>query len=293
MGMYNYVGHDGEQVKCFYVPAICVDYNKETKEAVVGFHTSGGRLENCNNAPYMTHYYNYGKDFAILKYYLIDDENEPFMHVFRNGKFVETVRISDMPDDCHLNNVIDNYGEWTNIHSVSDAREFIKDYRYYRDMQISMETEALERIGLSYKLASFSEMKEKGADAIRYECQMRAQISNEVYALTTKIFNDKWYDVSHESHLDIIGLALDDYLEDAKRREWRRKEFEWYAIFTQVALMLRENYNEPVEAYYSWATSQGIEVDRDWVRSLFCKYTVPAPEEVVREYEEYLENRGW
>jgi hypothetical protein len=301
MGMYDYVGYDGEQVKCFYVPCINVKYNKETKESVVGFGVSGGRLICQNDATYMTHYYNYGKDFAVIEYRLMPREENPYVHIFRDGKFVETVAINNMSDDYKLPyNVIDHYGEWTNIHTPRDLREFVKDYHHYNELYKSMEAEALEHVGLSYKLPGFNEMKQKSSDAIQYECMMRNQIGHEVYNQTCKIFNERWYDNSRESPLDIIGLIIDDYIDvhadhssdDDWRKPWRH-EYEWYIIFKEAIETLKGEYSEPVEAYYAWAQRQGIEVDRDWIYELFCKYVVPAHEELVKSYEEYLDNRGW
>lgn len=297
MGLYNYVGDCGEQVKCFYVPAINVDYNRETKECTVNIFSSGGRLEGCNDAPYMTHYYNYGKDFAILEYRLMGKDESPYFHVFRNGKFVETVELNDAPEDYNLPyNVIDHYGEWINAHSIHELRDFIKEH-YETDANcVQMETEALEKIGLSYKLGSFAEMQAKGGDWIRWECQMRSQISTEVNHSTWDPFMAKWYDRSRESNLDMIGLVLDDYLYDTTVRKadgWARKEFEWHMIFTQVLEKLTDEFKNPIGDYFDWAEKWGIEVDRNWVLELFSKYTKPVSDELVREYEEYLDSRGW
>lgn len=297
MGMYNYVGDCGEQVKCFYVPAINVDYNRETKECTVNIYSSGGRLESCNDAPYMTHYYNYGKDFAILEYRLMGKDESPYFHVFRDGKFVETAELNDVPEDYDLPyNVIDHYGEWINAHTIQDLRTFVAGHRETDANCIQMETEALEKIGLSYKLSSFAAMQEKGADWIRYECQMRNQIYDEVNALTWKPFLEKWRDSSRDSNLDMIGLVLDDYIYDTTIRAadgWARKEFEWYMIFTQVLEKLASEFDNPIDAYFDWTEKWGIEVDKNWVLELFSKYTKPVSEELIREYEEYLDNRGW
>lgn len=297
MGLYNYVGYEGEQVKCFYVPAINVDYNRKTKECKVNIFSSGGRLEGCNDAPYMTHYYNYGKDFAILEYRLMGKDESPYFHVFRNGKFVETVELNNVSDDYALPyNVIDHYGGWINAHTIQDLRTFVKEH-YETDANcIQMETEALEKIGLSYKLGSFADMQAKGGDWIRYEYQMRNQISAEVSKLTWEPFLKKWEDNSRESNLELIGLVLDDYIYDTTVRKadgWARKEFEWHMIFSQVLEKLADEFDNPIDAYFEWAEKWGIEVDKMWALELFSKYTRPASEELIKEYEEYLDNRGW
>lgn len=40
MGMYDYIGHSGDQVKYFYVP--CISINPTTDPPTVCFGTSGG-----------------------------------------------------------------------------------------------------------------------------------------------------------------------------------------------------------------------------------------------------------
>jgi hypothetical protein len=297
MGLYNYVGYDGEQVKCFYVPAINIDYNRETKECKVNIFSSGGRLEGCNDAPYMTHYYNYGKDFAILENRLIEDEENPYIHVFRDGKFVETVYVNDVGDDYDLpSNVIDNWGTWTTAHNIRELKALTKEHREADVTSRQMEIDALEQIGLSYKLGSFAEMQKRGIEAMQQEFQMREKISTEVHNLIWKPWIEKWEDNSRESDLQMIGLVLDDYIHDMNVRQpdgWGRKEFEWHVIFTYLLERLCDQFNNPVEDYFDWAEKWSIEMDRNWVLELFSKYTKPVSDELVKEYEDYLDHRGW
>lgn len=298
MGLYDYVGHDGDQVKCFYVPCISVKYNKETKKAEVVFYSSGGRLASANNAPYMTCYYNYGKDFAILDYQWYQHDT-PIVHIFKDAKWVETKNWNEFDDDySYPEATIDKYGEWTNIHSVPDMREFIETFMREDANYTQMETDGLEAVNLSYKLGGRDHYMSMGLDAMQEEFRLREEIQAEAYNHTLKHFNEKWYDNSRESDLHIIGLVLEDYLDEQRpnRENWRdthRKEYEWYAIFSQAIDYLSDKFENPLEEYFEWTEKQGIEVDKEWARSLFEKYSQEPSEELVREYEEYFENRGW
>lgn len=298
MGMYDYVGHSGDQVKCFYVPCITVHYNKETQKSEVYFHTSGGKLANANNAPYKTCYYNYSKDFAILDYQWYNQDT-PVVHIFKDAKWVETREWNEFEDDYNYPDVtIDKYGEWTNIHSVADMKEFVETFMREDANYIQMETDGLEAINLSYRLSSRDTYMAMGIDAMQEEFRLREEVRSVAYNHTLKRFNEKWIDHTKESELHIIGLVLDDYLDEQRenRELWRdthRKEYEWYEIFSQAVDYLSDKFNNPVEDYFEWAEKQGIEIDREWTIGLFEKYNREPSEELRKEYEAYLDNRGW
>jgi hypothetical protein len=298
MGLYDYVGDAGDQVKCFYVPCITVKYNKETKKGDVCFHCSGGRLAGANNAPYMTHYYNYGKDFAILDY-LFASSTTPIVHIFKDARWVETREWNEFEDDYDYPPVtIDKNGDWTNIHSAVDMKEFVETFIREDANCTQMETDGLEAVNLSYKLSSMDHYRSIGIDAMRAEFGLRDQIRNEAYNYTLKPFYEKWADNSRESDLHIIGLVLEDYLDKQRpnRENWRdvnRYEYEWYAIFSEAISYLSEKFENPIEEYFEWAKKQGIEVDREWAIGLFDKYAQIVPERLIKEYEEYINNRGW
>ena len=299
MGLYDYVGHSGNQVKCFYVPCINVKYNREARKSDVGFYTSGGRLAGANNAPYMTHYYNYGKNFAILDYAFVRYDNRAIVHIFKDAKWVETREWNEFEDNYDYPPVtIDKNGNWLNIHSAVDMKEFIDTFIREDANYTQMEMDALEAVNLSYKRPGRDHYLSMGLEAMQAEFDLRNQISNEAYNHTLKPFYKKWADKSRESDLCIIGLVLEDYLDEQRpnRENWRdthRPEYEWYAIFSDAIDYLSDKFKNPLEEYFKWAEKQGIEIDREWATDLFEKYNQEPSEELVREYEEYLEKRGW
>ena len=298
MGLYDYVGHSGDQVKCFYVPCITVKYDKETKRSDVCFHCSGGRLAGANNAPYMTPYYNYGKDFAILDYHWYEHE-APKVHIFKDAKWVETREWHEFEDDYDYPPVtIDKNGDWTNIHSAVDMKEFVETFIREDANYTQIETDGLEAVNLSYGLYDIDHYREMGLEAMQAEFGLREQIRNEAYNHTLKPFYEKWADRSRESELHIIGLVLEDYLDEQRpnRENWRdvnRLEYEWYAIFSNAIDYLSDKFENPLEDYFEWAEKQGIEIDREWTIGLFEKYNQDPSEDLVKEYEECLDNRGW
>lgn len=298
MGLYDYVGTSGDQVKCFAVPCIPVKYNKETRTAEVGFYTSGGRLASANNAPYKTHYYNYGKDFAILDY-AFARTNGAIVHIFKDAMWVETREWEEFEDEYDYPPVtIDKHGNWTNIKSAKDLKEFVSTFIREDANYVQMEMDALEAMNISYKIGSRDHYMSMGLDAMQEEFKIRSQIQSEVYEHTLKPFYDKWADLSHDSDIEIIGLVIEDYLDEQRpnRESWRdthRHQFEWHQIFTQAIEYLSDRFKNPVEDYFAWAKTQHIEVDEKMIIDLFDQYNKPAEESLRVDYEKMIEERGW
>jgi hypothetical protein len=293
MGMYDYVGHSGDQVKCFDVPCLTVNkYNKETKKAEPYFHVVGGRLKNMNTAPYMTPYYNYGPDFAILDYRWYEHE-PPMAHIFKNGEWVETVECADMADTYDYPPVtIGYYGDRINISSAAEMHAFVAEFIAMDKRQEEILADKYAAANITEKFITRDRALDMGHEALMAEIAIRNEIETYAFNSTFGPFNEKWFDRSHESELEIIGLVLYDYLDEQRDvregyRDTTRVEYEWYALFGGAIECLKEKFANPVEDYLQWCDREGIEVDKQMVRGLFAKYTQPAPQDVIDEYEKY------
>lgn len=272
MGMYDYVGTEGEQVKCFYVPCINIAVNEKTGEKRASLHAMGGLLRGFDEVPYMTPYYNYGKDFCIVEYRW---EDVPYIHVIRDARFEETIDIADIPDNFNLTPVmIDNYGVKLNITSVKELKEFIQDYHEKKELSYLMEVQYLSDYGLDYKL-DFDRMRKLNSAELDAESKIRDAVGKKVYEKTMKLFNDRWF-IPDEENFCYFGLTIADYIEmeviGNPDRE-PRVDDDWSVIFETAYELLSSNYENPLNAYFDWCDKQGIVVDKDFVRSLFEKFT--------------------
>ena len=295
MGMYDYVGKSGDQVKCFYLPCFSVrNFNKETKTAECSFHVVGGRLASANNAPYVTPYYNYGKDFAILDYAFYESET-PQIHFFRDGKWVRSADYDRVSDRYQYPPVtIDKYGEYINIKSAKEMKQFVDEFIKMDKTQTQMMNDALEAVNLSSRIGSIDHYRSMGIDAMNAEFRLRDQIRNEVYANTFAIFSQKWFN-KNKSNLDLIGMIIYDYMDEQKEerdgyRTTDRLEYEWYALFAGVVDLLKSEYENPVEEYFKWCDCNHINIDKEQVKSLFEKYTQNPNDDIIAEFERKIEN---
>ena len=295
MGMYDYVGRCGDQVKCFDLPCFSVrNYNKETKRAECNFHVVGGRLASANNAPYMTPYYNYGKNFAILDYRWYEHE-EPKVHFFRDGKWIRTSNCNKVSDRYNYPPVtIDYYGNRISISSVKEMKAFVSEFIETDKRHTQMETDGLEALNISYKLRDINYYKSIGQDAMNEEFRLRDQVYHDVYNLTFAIFNKKWFPEDHKSELNLLGMVVYDYLDEQREqrngyRTSNRVEYEWYALFSGAVNILKDKFENPVEAYLAWCDKEEIQIDKNQVKELFTKYTQVPSDKVITEFEQKIE----
>ena len=277
MGMYDYINKNGDQVKCFYVPCITIHDNKDTNGKEVSFYASGGQLKGYAEGPvpFMTPYYNYGHTFAIMEFHLLPSSMEPVVHIIRDKCFVETFDISALPDDYDLpKNVIDKYGQWYNIKSAQELKQFIAEDREVKKRVRETEEVELAKVGLKVQLPAFD--KSRPAEDYIREFKIREEIDNKIHAEIQKPFMDKWWNGEHDSKLDIIGFVLADYDDVISRPDERvqRTEEDWKLIFTQaVEYLEKEGYPTPLHNYFQWCEKEGIEIDRHKATELFSKYT--------------------
>ena len=269
MGMYDYVGAEGEQVKCFYVPCITIDEKGEIPHAKI--HTMGGLLRGFDEVPYQTPYYNYGKDFCIVEYRWVDS---PYIHVILNAKYSETIAIADLKDDFVIPPVvIDNYGDRLNIHSSQELKEFVDDYRVKKELSYVMEVQYLSDYGLSYRL-DIDRMRQLSLDELQAEAKIRDTIARKVYDKTMKLFNDRWYQPEDENMIS-FGLVVADYIElevEKNPKRIPRTQDDWRLIFKTVFEQVKAHFENPVQAYFEWCDTVGINIDKEFVTEIFEKY---------------------
>lgn len=296
MGMYDYVGISGDQVKCFDVPCLSINkYNGETKKAEPYFHVLGGRLKNMNTAPYKTLHYNYGPDFAILDYRWYENE-PPMAHIFKNGEWVETIECSDMPDNYEYPPVtIGYYGDRISISSVAEMREFVSTFIKMDKLQEEILADKYAAANITEKFISRDRALNMDHEALKAEIAMRNEIDAYAFNCTFGPFNEKWFDRSHDSELHIIGLVLADYIDEQQGfkngyRDVPRVEYEWYTLFGGAIDYLKDKFANPLEDYFDWCDREGIELDKENARSLFDKYTKDPSEAEIQEYEAKIQD---
>lgn len=295
MGMYNYIGVSGDQVKCFYVP--CIPVNKDSLGVYnASFGTSGGRLRSVNDAPYMTPFYNYGKDIAILDYPLMWDREETQVHIIRDGHWVETLHVKDMAEDYNLPVcVIDGHGTRFMIDTVENLKQFLIDADIASKGYESSYNNALEAANLA-RFPHIDEWRQLSHEEVQARHEFYMSAMDAAYQEHQKPFHEKWYDTEHESELDILGLAFADYLESLKDEGWQRHEFEWHIIFSDAISRLLIHFSDPVSAYIDWCAKEGIDssvVDEGVLREVVAKYATTPSDEVFNDYERMREERGW
>ena len=276
MGLYDYINKDGDQIKCFYVPCITIQENKETGEKEVSFYASGGALRSFVKAPvpFMTPYYNYGETFAIMEYRLLPKEYEAMVHIVRNGYYVESFNIDNLPDNYNLpKHVIDKYGQWYNIDSAIDMKFFIAEHALTTEQAEQETKDELAKVGLKTQLPAFD--KTRPVEDYVKEFKIREEIDTKIHETIYKPLLKKWWNYSHESKLEIIGFILADY-EDVKNKPTervQRTEDDWRLIFSQaIEYLKKENYPTPLNNYFQWCEKEGIIIDRHKAAELFAKY---------------------
>ena len=270
MGLYSYIGN-GEQVKCFYLPNIILDYNTHGQIENVRFLTIGGNLESYQAVPYSTFYYNYGKDFGILEFRL---EENPHLHIIHDGVYKNTIRVDKLKDNQTVPYVIvDNHGHQIDIHSAGEIKQFVSEYEMVMQLWKETRTQMLLRNNLPLNL-TMEDARNMSSQKLSYVLSETSRIQDEAYAQTLGVFNKRYYKKS-DSDLFIIGLVLHDYLHNMKIKAEHgvcRKELEWKHIFSAVIDELKDKYENPLEAYFMWCDAEGIQIDQKWPKGLFDLY---------------------
>ncbi len=280
MGMYDYINKNGDQVKCFYVPCITIQEDKE-----VSFYATGGQLASYVKAPvpFMTPYYNYGHTFAIMEYHLLPKEYEAMVHIIRDGHFVETFDIHTMPKNYDLpETVIDKYGQFYNIHSTKELKQFIVENADIEKRVRETEESELAKVGLKVQLPAFD--KSRPIEEYVKEFKIREGIDEKIHQEIQKPFLMKWWNYDHDSKVEIIGFLLADY-EDVKKRpkeRVQRTEEEWALIFSKaIEYLKKDGYPTPLNNYFQWCEKEGIVIDRHNATQLFSKYAQMSDDEAL------------
>ena len=119
MGMYDILGNNGEQVKCFEV-------NYPTADGEIA--CSAGSLNHYGvgeEVPYQSWSYNHGKDFLIID---CGYHDESLIHVIHNGKYDQTVTQAFW-STLIFNHCIDKLGNrLQNINDVADALTYVETF---------------------------------------------------------------------------------------------------------------------------------------------------------------------
>ena len=292
MGMYDYVGTSGDQVKCFYVPYITVKKDKNGNYRAY-HHTSGGRIVNVNKTPYMTPYYNYGPNFAILDYSICWNGDNTEVHIIRDGNWVETLTVAEMEKaNYKLPPVIlDADGTRYKARSIQDIKNIIRDYAEAKKEQKDLTNTYLQMRGYSPQL-DFEKLQTLSDEERLKEFSTRNIVSRDVMSITMEYVDKKWVDVSHNSELQLMGNIF-AYYQDCKTRNIEHHEFEWYVACAELYATLKKKHQDPVVDYMLWCNKEGIELDRDAMVAFFDKYNRKPTDAERADYEQYVAKRGY
>ena len=274
MGMYNYIGTSGDQVKCFYVPCISVS---PTNTVCMG--SMGGQLESVNDTPYMTPYYNYGEDFGIMTFDLAFTPLGTEVHIVRDGKWVETLSAMEMDDNYDLPPVIiNNFGTFFNVHSVAELKQMLQEFHDANAEYDRILLEGLEAHNLQGRFPLISEFRDKSHEERSAELAIRSEIGDLAYRSTQKIVNEKW--VIHDPDADmaeLVGLVYADWYHQNHPEEWtrpdvwQRPEEEWPIIINDLYDRIKD-IGDPLEIYKHWCSQKNIIVNHEEVKALLEKY---------------------
>ena len=268
MGMYNYIGTSGDQVKCFYVP--CISVNKD-KTVCIG--STGGRLESVNDTPYMTPYYNYGKDFGIMTFDLAFTPLETEVHIVRDGKWVETLLIMEMSDDYDLPPVIvNNCGTLFKVNSTVELKQMLQEFNHANVEYDRILFEGLEAHNLQGRFPSITEFRAKPHEEAMAEIAIRSEIGDLAYKATHKIANEKWVISEPDDDIaELVGLVYADWYYQNHPEEWtrpdvwQRPEEEWPIIINDLYDRFKD-IGDPLVIYKEWCEKKNIVVDHDEVK---------------------------
>lgn len=253
MGMYDTL--NDWQVKCFH----WVSFYK----GGISYH--GGDLKYyCNGSeiPYKKPHYNYGKNFVILDLNRCPDSEywdyDYILHVIIDGKLKDTFenKIGEI-DWGIIQNVVDYYGTFLNIHNSNDLLNYMKEQRecWEKYDVINSRSNELFREWTKY-LKGFGLLdKEKDKDEIEH----RKRKINEIQRLIDeekkrtesekeKLSNsiDKWFvDTSDISDLIHLGDFISSYdVRDDEKDECK-----------EMITSLLENDSTLYDRYVKWQGS--------------------------------------
>lgn len=263
MGMYDYLGTDGEQVKCFYVPIFHVD---ETT-GKTSFGSSGGILKGYNKeVPFRTFYYNYGKNFIVVDYKLRFDDS-PIIHVIQNGEYFGTFEYDKVPNDITFNKAIDKNGDELNIHSVEAIPLLVHEWRAMRAEQERLETKYFTEAELPLKFPSFREFN-MNPEKYLEDFEIRSTIHTRVYEETSIPFHAKWYKPDSEVPYILGGILC---LSKASPFEgYSLKDSDVSILCRDAIEYLREKGIEnPIDEYVEWAKENDINLTEKEIREFF------------------------
>ena len=230
MGMYDILGNEDGQVKCFDV--VCYytpPYTKENWKPGVHIGYMGGLLRyfaKGDEVPTRTWWYHYPDSFLIVdvnEYY----HSESCVYKILDKKYVETYMLNELPENLFdgIQGAIDRYGDPLAIDSIASLLEYQNDYFHYCDT----EDEILQRYSCSFEKAQedfkkfLSKMDER--DAMLKE--------------NTEKFRIKWKPKRSDDTLALYGAYLDEIIRTSERKdnhsEYERRyfnllsEFSWYS----------------------------------------------------------------
>lgn len=169
MGMYDTI--NDEQVKIFYVPCISLNDGPMANNSCVTY--SGGSLDyfdKNDEIPYVTYWYNLGKDFNIIDLFPYEHDYS-IVHIIRNGKNQGIKLLKELTDNDFCFSTYDDHGNklnFSNLNEVNDYKQILDDIKniqktlcysawhnymqYLRTMKDNVVLEELEELTYQMKL---------------------------------------------------------------------------------------------------------------------------------------------
>lgn len=207
MGMYDELG--GIQVKCFGIP--CIGFGNDEKllrERQFYCYAMGGRLryyKKGNEVPYITPFYDYGRNFAIYDWNIFSEENRGLLYVLviQDGKFIGKYRptsrvLKKLLKEGKINYFVDKMGDSFVCEKQSDLIDIVDEGIYVRNKNYELEDKYLSEFSngkytSARVLFDREYMDSLTSDEVGRFLVLHNKATDKASAETFKVFRDKWF----------------------------------------------------------------------------------------------------
>ena len=294
MGLYTTIVDT--QVKCFTETCGLLKRNsKELNDVELDLYQSGGKLDyytKGHKVPYVTPFYNYGKDFAIFDFRVFNENESPVIIFIRNGivnKLLSAKKIEEK--DMHgIKLWVDNYGDPIRIQRARDILDISKEF-YRSECEYASLCEKYDKeTGVSDVFApGFAEkMKTMPEGEAIKKIETASANHKRAFNESLNLFNKKWrFDKDSSIARNVNGFEDIGYLYCALNAdhflEWEKhKALELYVKKSDSIAFAQE-----VEKYIEWVDTTDLPITREDIINTFDKYM---DEPTIKCINDYLES---
>lgn len=310
MGLYDELGY--EQVKCFpdAIVKYCKKWDSDSEEEVLESYELGGKLKYFRRGhivPYITLYYNYGKDFMIFDYRNEDKNGYIPVHIIRNGRYLRSVDYRCIPNRYKIGLVINKYGDILNVYTKSDFKQLVKEFKYYEEI---FRKEYTENEKVKAFLAREIEFDENFENIVNEIANLEEEVISKTFDIFTKnwvnIGIDDWSKYSCNELLNwenfnssekedikvhggyVIGCLLHSIQNDYYSQDERKRVIKGYVEKIKGS---NKSFDGMLMFYLKWCEMSKIDIDREKVEHLLIDLDLNVIE-YLKELEQRICNGG-